>query len=237
MVYLFHGSDTEKARAKAHALMDALVAKKPDALVFKLGPETWSRAEMEGLMASEGLFQRSNIVFLDRVLENDEAKEYILGSLADLEGSPNVFVALEGELTKAVLGAFEKKASKVQDFTKTAKPKKEFNAFAMADALGNRDKKTLWSLYQEALFEGKAVEEVHGLLFWQVKSMLQASRSGSAEEAGQKPFVYSKSLRFARNFKEGDLERMSSDLVSLYHDARRGGEDLDVALERFILNM
>lgn len=237
MIYLFYGTDTEKAREKAHALMDALVAKKPDALVFKLDAETWSRSEMEGLLGSEGLFQKSNIVFLNRVLENEEAEEYVLGALAELEASPNMFIVLEGGLTKAVIGKFEKKASKVQEFATAAKAKKEFNAFAMADALGNRDKKNLWSLYEEALFEGKPVEEIHGLLFWQLKSMLQAKNSGSAEDAGLKPFVYSKSLRFARNFKEGELERLSSDFVRAYHDSRRGLVDFETELERVILTV
>ena len=59
----------------------------------------------------------------------------------------------------------------------------------------------------------------------------------NAEKSGLKPFVYNKSLRFSKNFEQGDLRKLSSKLISIYHGARRGIIDFDRALEKFILEI
>jgi DNA polymerase III delta subunit len=238
MIYFFYGSDTDTARAKAHALMDGLLAKKPDASLFKFDADNFNTAEFDALSGSMGLFESNNIIFLDRVMENADAEEALLQRLGEMQESPNVIILLEGEPKKVICDKVGKKAAKAQEFSmrkKVAKP--EFNSFALADALGRRDKKELWSLFEEAQFAGKVAEELHGLLFWQMKSMLQAAVSKSAIDAGQKPFVYGKASRFAKNYSLEELKRKSSELVSIYHDARRGGTDMDIALEKFILSL
>lgn len=237
MIYFLYGSDTEKARAKAHELVDALRGKKPDAELFRLDPDTWTAEEAERLIAGAGLFQNNYIVFLNGVLENPDAEEFALERAADLEASPNVFILLAGELKKAVRDKLEKKASKTQAFEAAKAPEREFNNFALAEALGKRDKKGLWVLFCQAMNEGKAPEELHGMLFWQAKSMLQALNAKTPAESGLKPFVHSKSLRYAGNYTRDELVALSSGLVSIYHESRRGGEDLDVALEKFVLNI
>jgi hypothetical protein len=107
--------------------------------------------------------------------------------------------------------------------------------FAMADALGARDKKTLWILYRQAVEEGKASEEIHGILFWQAKSMVLAARTKFAGEAGLNPYVYTKSKRYAENFSEPELTALLDRLVSVYHDSHRGMHEFETALERLIL--
>ena len=94
-------------------------------------------------------------------------------------------------------------------------------AEATEDA-ARRDKKQLWILYTQAKREGISDEEIHGILFWQVKAMLLAARSKDAGAAGLNPFVYSKSKGFLKNFEEKEVENISSSLVTLYHDSRRG---------------
>jgi DNA polymerase III delta subunit len=238
MIYFLYGSDSAKARAKAHDLINGLLAKKPDASLFKFDSESFEPSEFDALSGGIGLFEKNHILFLDRVLENADAEEFVLSKLKDLEETPHICIMLEAEPKKAVREKIEKKAVKTQEFTlKEKAPKAEFNGFALADALGKRDKKELWSLYQEAQFEGKAPEELHGLLFWQVKSMLQASNSKSAQDSGLKPFVYGKALRYADNYSPLELKKKSSELVSIYHEARRGNGEFDIALEKFILGL
>jgi hypothetical protein len=64
-----------------------------------------------------------------------------------------------------------------------------------------------------------------------------AERTKSAEEAGQKPFVYSKAKRALSAFKEGELDSISRDLLSIYHDGHLGKRDIDLALERWVLTL
>ena len=39
MIYFFHGTDIDKARGKAHDLIDSLIKKKPDASFIKIDAE------------------------------------------------------------------------------------------------------------------------------------------------------------------------------------------------------
>ena len=80
-------------------------------------------------------------------------------------------------------------------------------------------------------------EEIHGILFWQVKSIVLASRTKSATEAGLNPFVYSKAKSFAENFNQQELDKILEDIVRLYHDAHRGLHDFETAMEIFILSL
>ena len=237
MIYLLHGEDTTKAREKMHALVDSLRAKKPDASFFKIDNEHWSDAQLEEYISSPGLFEQKYIVVLDRVFENKEAKEYVLKNIKDVGVSENIFIILEGKLDKKTLTKFEKNAEKVVGFTKKATKKSEkFNIFALSDAFGGRKKKELWVLFQKAVNAGISPEEIHGTLFWVVKSIILSKNTNNAKEAGLNPFVFRKSASFAKNFDEKELKNIFSSLVSMYHDARRGGMELGVALEVFILS-
>ena len=107
--------------------------------------------------------------------------------------------------------------------------------FAMADALGARDKKTLWILYRQAVEAGKVPEEIHGILFWQAKSIALAARTNSATEADLNPFVYGKAKRYAANYSDKEINNLLERLVAVYHDSHRGIHEFETAMERLIL--
>lgn len=240
MIYLLYGSDTTKARAKLHDVVGSLVKKKPDASHDRMNDETFDAGRLEELIGGMGLFSQKAIIEMDTVFRNKDAKEAVLERIKDIGKSDNIFVFLEGELTKADLGKFEKNAEKVQEFAlkTTGEAKKEaFRIFSLTDALGRRDRKLLWVLYTKAKIADIAAEEIHGILFWQVKAMLQASKTRNVKDAGLNPFVHQKSLAFAQNFKPEEMSAISSRLVSIYHDARRGIVDFDTALEKFVLEI
>jgi DNA polymerase III delta subunit len=109
--------------------------------------------------------------------------------------------------------------------------------FEFTDALGEKNKKLLWTLYQDALAEEVPSEEVHAMFFWQVKAMLSALKSKDATEAGLNPFVFPKAKNYAKNFTEEKLKQMSAKLCDMYHEAHRGKLDFPVALEKFILEL
>ena len=106
--------------------------------------------------------------------------------------------------------------------------------FSLTDALGNRDKKKLWTLYQKAIRTNAVPEELHGILFWQVKTMLLVSQK---ETKDLKPFAVSKAKKFIQNYSEEELQKLARNLVELYHDTRRGFVEFPIALEQFILSI
>lgn len=242
MIYLFYGQDIEQARQKANGVVQTLLKKRPDASLFKLNSDTWQEAAFDEYVGGQGLFVQKYIVILDRLFENKEIKEYVIERLKILKASENIFIIIENSLDKATLGKFEKTAEKIQAFGEgkdaVAKGKKsEFNMFATTDALGARNQKRLWALYQQALRHNVVSEELHGILFWQVKSMLLATLSKDVKESGLNPFVYSKAKNYAKNFTLPELKKISSQLVAMYHQAHRGEVDFDLALEKFFLTI
>lgn len=117
------------------------------------------------------------------------------------------------------------------------KARGEFNIFSLTDAIGARKKRDAWVLFQKALASGMVAEEVFYKLAWQVKTMLIASRTESALEADMKTFPYNKAKSFLRNFKDGELNRLSQTLVKGYHQVRRGQGEMETFIEKFLLGL
>lgn len=244
MFYFLYGKDYEKARAKASELIDSMKKKKPDAEVFVLDADNWQENQLHEFIESQGLFEKKFIVFAKRLFEKKEVKEVVLEKLAEIKLSQNVFVFLEGVVDTPTLKLIEKSAERIQEFAKSTSAQafgsaglEGFNLFTLADALGEKDKKKLWVLYQKAIRQEASPEELSGILFWQVKNLLIAREAASAQEAGLSPFVFSKSKRFSRNFSLEELQGLAFHLISLYHDAHRGMADFEAGLEQFVLSI
>ena len=249
MLYLLHGSDFKKSREKLHSLVDSLLKKKPEASFFKIDSSNFDEAQLDEFILGQGLFEQKYIVQMDGLLENIKTRDFVVDRIKEISESENIFVFIEENITKPILKKVEKVAQKVQEFESGEKESGrkfgvvgggelnlgEFNIFNLADAFGNKDKKNLWVLYQKAKMRSIPDEEIHGILNWQLRSILIASKTKTAQESGLKPFVYNKSQRFSKNFGEGELEKLSSKLVSIYHDARRGICEFDIEMEKFVL--
>ena len=239
MIYLLFGNDTSKSRDKLSKLVATLLSKKPDAMLVRADSDTFEEEFLFEHTESQGLFETNSIVVFDTVFENEVYKSLVLKSLKDLEASTNVFIILEGKLDKKTLDRISKHAAKVQEFsTPTVKNKNGgFNIFELGDALGERNRKKLWVIYQEGRMNNCKEEEMHGIAFWSVKSMMLASNAKDATSSGLSPFLYRKASTQAKNYKEDELFNISTELVKMYHEARLGEDPLDIAFERFILNL
>nr|MBA3733471.1 hypothetical protein [Patescibacteria group bacterium] len=82
---------------------------------------------------------------------------------------------------------------------------------------------------------GSASEEIHGIFFWQVKNMILASRAKSPNDTGLSPFVYNNALKGARNYKTEELTSMSTELIDMTHRVRSGEGEMEIMLEKWIL--
>lgn len=234
MLYVFYGEDSSKTFDKALALSKSLLLKKPDASLFTLNLETWAEDKLLELIGSQGLFEKKYIVFVDARSFPKEFIEGLIGKLPEVKDSPHICIVVLGKLDAKSLKAFTKHAEKIQEFA--IKKNEEKRDFRMTDALGSRDKKKLWVLYREAIDQGKEPEEIHGLLYWQIKNMIIAGDVNTAE-SGLNPFVFRKAKESLKHFSKEDLQNISSRMVTLYHEARQGKVDFTLGLERLILGL
>ena len=100
MFFLFHGTDTNKARATALKNIEAAKKKHQGAEFFRLNSDNFSEAKLDELIASQGLFYSASIVLADRLCDEEERAEIVLKKLKDISTSPSFFVFLEAKLNK-----------------------------------------------------------------------------------------------------------------------------------------
>lgn len=238
MLYIFHGTDENKSGDKARNLINSLRTKKPDAFYVELNSDNFDSLSIEEHFGGQGLFSNKYIIFINKVAGDEVGREKIIDMLPAMKESANIFILYEGKINAELKKAFEKNGEKVviSDLLEQ-KIKKEFNIFALADAIGLKDGFKAWSLYREALENGLELENILGTIFWQLKSMIVASRSKSANEAGLNPFVFSKAKKACVNYKEGELKCLLKNSLELYHDGHRGIVNLELGIEKMLLKI
>ena len=178
---------------------------------------------------------------LDELKKNHNTS-YLAGILERLEKvteSEQVFLELEDKMDASTLKEIEKLAKQVQHFQRPEKDIKHrvFNVFFIADGLVKKDKKDLWIQYIGLLSKGAGAEEIHGVLFWQVKNMLLASKTKNLGESGLSPFVYNNAFLGAKKYSIEELTELSSKLVNMTHRVRTGDGKLEIMLEKWILTL
>ncbi len=238
MLSVFHGTDRDKVNDAAAKRLGAFLKTNKEAEVFALGDENFSESELERHIGSVGLFSGAHAVVISYLLAHEEYGEILADHLASLAESENLFILKEGKLLVANKKLVEKRANESKEFSEKTAPHKpdfkNFPIFDLANSLGMRDKKNLWLGYQKAVQQGVAPEEIHGVLMWQVRTMLQVF-AGATDDI--KPFVLGKAKTFLTKYSPTEAKDLSFKLISLYHDSRRGLVDFEKELEKIILSL
>ena len=217
MIYLFHGSDVEKARTKAFEWVAKARAKEPNLAYVRLAREELTVAALEDATLSGGLFVKRLLILIDDPFQ--DVKDFVNPSSDDgftksvledhidsLADSDNAIIILAPKLTAAKAKKLVTKA-KVEykyDVPAALEDKRGFNS-NLVNALGARNREKLWLEINKALRAGDAPEMLHGLLHWK-----------------------------ARDLRD---RKLSLDLISLLQSSRRGGLDLSISLEKFALSI
>jgi|GEM_PF-228290 len=236
MLYAYHGTDTEKIADQVNRLVTQLRTKRPDVEVFVFEGSSVQEVDLDALKQAQGLFVQKNIIVLRETLVAAESRELVLSRMKEISQSENIFIIAEGKLNAEQKRAISKHAEKVEEHTSNTK-KQEFNAFELGDLLGARDRQGLWTKYQLALSVGMEPEVLYGTIQWALRGMVAASNTSTANEAGMSQFPYSKAKRSLQSYTEQELQKLSHSLMEAYHEARRGGLELRLALERWILSI
>lgn len=230
MIYLFHGSDVEKARAKAFAWVAAARAKEPNLAYVRLAREELTKAALEDAALSSGLFVKRLLVLIDdpfalaRAASEDdgEDEEKIASGILEehldaLAASDNAIVILAPSAGGGKLKQLIKVAKKVYSFDKPAAraPTRGFNS-NLVNALAERSREKLWLEVARAERAGDAPEMLHGVLHWKARDLM---------------------AKGGRAWKPGEARKLSISLIALLQDSRRKNLDLSESLERFALSV
>lgn len=236
MLHVIYGKDREKGRKRFRALRE------------KLGKEcgeerTVSEGEVSGeslnsFASSQGLFGGTTLFMFDCIFDKKVEQEILLKHAKDLHLSQNLFLVFEPELDKKIAGEIKNTKAEVEEFAeKKNDTRADFNIFSLSDALGRRNRKELWVLYQGAREAGIEPEEICGTLFWAVKNIALVKNAEPNDDCGLSPYVAPKARVFAKNYSEVEIMNLSRVLTAVYHEAHRGGEPMEIALERFTLSL
>jgi len=230
MFYVFYGNAPDKRAGKIRRLLEAECG---GASPRSIRPEEIGGNPLEEFARSRELFGGRVAFLIEGISESEEWLEYVKDSAGLLSESDNVFILNEPSLTRAVVSAFEKAGGKAVlcDGGNKAAPDRGGN-FALADAVGRRDRKASWVLYHETLGKGAVPEEIHGIIFWQLKNIFLAKAGGPT---GIAPYPLSKAKSFATKWGSDELSSSLSKLVTLYHESHRGIVEFPIALEMFLL--
>jgi DNA polymerase III delta subunit len=142
---------------------------------------------------------------------------------------------MQDSLFKQYKDVFEEK----EEETAEKKPREyEYSPFALQDAIGAKDAKAAWIEYVRLRAIGIEAEAIMPNVISKARDMLAIIRGASQADLQIKnPFPYNKSKKDGKNWKEEELENFYTKLVAIYHESRMGGEELEVALEKTILNL
>lgn len=206
MIYILSGNDIKKKNIYLKKL------KKGDLPFFVYRPGV-SKEEIFERARSVSLFGESPIVVLENVVKEGKL-DLSQDEISSLQDSKTVFVFLEDKFLAPEIKKYKKYAT-IEDFNieiKKAVPK--MNVFGIADSFSRKDKIGAWILYREAILQGISPEEISGIIFWKIKTMI---------------------LTDTKVFSLSELKKLSSEIVAMYHQAHRGECDFTIGLEQFIL--
>lgn len=140
----------------------------------------------------------------------------------------NLFKEYEGVFTEKVETSEKKeKAERVYDYS----------PFALQDAVGEKSVKKVWLEYQKLILTDILPEDLIHKIISKVKDMVAIQKGATASDLGIKDYPYNKSKRDLKNWKPEDLINFYTKLVLIYHRSRMGGESLELALEKLLLEM
>lgn len=236
MLYVIYGSDTQKVKKKANQLVNSLLQKRPDASLFKVGKENWNKDFFNETIPAVSLFSPKNIVVMEYLLEDEEMGESVFQNVTEMKNTEHICILIDGKLTKEEIKKLEKGAEKMEEHNKESVAKKEAPiTFDLSAALMQKNYKKAFVIFQKLRGKELAAEEIHGVLWWQFKSLKIVLESKSAKEADMSPFVYSNCKAVEGKWEKKELDAYITKLVGMYHKAHRGEIDFMGDLERLCL--
>lgn len=163
MIYLFHGKDTYRSKHKLDEILTSFRNKGSNLAFFNIEEGDFSTLLIEELLRSQSLFEKKNVIVLNRIFEDALARDFIIKKIKEIRESPNIFLFWEEEMKKPILNEILEFIDKAQEF-------KLLEIHKVKDFLREESKKT--GLKIDRLRENEILEK-HGADLWGIKSELE----------------------------------------------------------------
>lgn len=219
MIYLFCGDDNS-AKTLACETFVTRLSEDLNLETLHFYRDNLDLNQIESFCSGPSLFSKKHALIFKDVLElkiEEEINGFFLNNIGKMAESENTFVFSEGKLDKKTIDIFKKSRAEINSFELPKGKKEKFNTFTMADALASRNKLNLWMLFRKALKKGVSLDEITGILFWKIKTMILNGE-------------FSK-------FSETELKKLSSKVSKILPESRNKSEDSEVSFEKFLLEI
>lgn len=212
MIYLFTGDDTKNKLIAYEKFIKSIPSSTEK---FYINRPDFSPSQIESFYSGAGLFFKKSAIIFSNILETKDTSDFILKKLEPMQDSDNLFIFSERKLNKPIVDAFKKAKGELKIFELPKEKKEKFNNFLLANAFGAKDKLNLWIYYRQAVDKGVGLEELIGVLFWKAKDMYLKNNFGK--------------------FTKEQVEDFTKKLPYLLPEARKKGQDAEIAFEQFLL--
>ncbi|PIR57849.1 MAG: hypothetical protein COU71_01835 [Parcubacteria group bacterium CG10_big_fil_rev_8_21_14_0_10_38_31] len=116
MIYLFHGKDTYRSKYKLNEVIANFKDKGSNFSFFNIEEGDFSALFLEELLRSQSLFEKKNVIVLNRIFEDALARDFIMEKIKEIKTSPNIFLFWEEDMKKPLLKEVSEFADKTQEF-------------------------------------------------------------------------------------------------------------------------
>ena len=235
MIRIYLGDDTEKARREARGAFEQARNEAAGGNTLYFDDILFDFAQAIEGFSAESLFGGENILYFDGILEHPDGEQFYRTILKATDHK--VFIR-EKSPSKDLI-AFFGRLGEVLEYSVAKKIEKRENSFAIADAIGARNKKVAWVEYEKTRKRGVSIEEIHGTVFWAFKSMWIAGElsPSDAHLAGMKDFTYRNYHQFSKKYLKQELAVRLNELKEMYHKGHRGEINMEHSMEEFLLNL
>ncbi len=233
MLLFLHGKNESIAFQKAKAWKDQILKEKniSDSIVFL--EKNFEDQDFGTLATDVSIFGDISAYFIKLKKEEVLNERHVL----DFVNSENIFVIFSN--SKDLLDTVEQlKATKNIFIQKIEEEKTDFFPSHFVEALQKKDKKNSWKYFRELSTE-KAGEEIYGVCIFAYKSLFAAATfSGNSSNSGVKDFSFNnakRNLQYRKNTSTEEVENIYFNLLKLLPQSRQDNVNLNIALEKWIL--
>lgn len=230
-LHLITGTDTDARKSAVHAVLESIES------VERYELSTLSEQEMVAMVSETPLFSTKRTVLCDIDGVSEDQWNFFTQFIKKNPLSDSLHLILEGESISAIRK--KKLPSSIIQSAHDLPPARKTSprTFAVTDAFLTHDKRALWLNLHTTLLAGEEIEQIHGALLWQVKSLALAHDYPSAQEAGMSPYVFTKSKKALGYYSREMLSNIMITLLDIAHTSRTEGEDFVENMEKWVLGL
>jgi hypothetical protein len=235
MLLVYTGSDYASSAKLAGNMINSLQEKQHAAELVELQTNNLEY-NLQTLTNDQGLFFSKSLVKITRLFPDKEAEKIMRNQLSNLSQSQSIFVWVEPNLNKNWLRWLEDAGAKIEVSGQSQKSTgNKPLAFEVSDALLTTKAIMIWQSLKKARKNNLEGENIFGVLWWQLRSVVLAQSYDSPKSAGLSPYVYRKSRGCSWSAEQARTIMMS--LLTAQQSSRQNNLNLWVELENWALGL